>query len=109
MKKRTALAENVLRQYIRKEIHKLMEADKEEGEEVEKVEKEPEVQPEEEQGLNPDHQQALSLYLRKLQSSTASVDGEALIDMVSTIIDTFTTSSEERLNILKAVKSNIVK
>ena len=103
--KKTALAENVLRKYIRNEIKKLMEADEEQSTE-ETPEAEPE--PEEEEGLNADFDAATSRYIGKLKDSSDSVEESDLIEMVSTIISAFAGSSEQKLNVLKAVKTNIV-
>jgi len=106
MKKTTTkkpLAENKLRQFIRKEIHRLMEA-----EETEEVPQE-EPAPEEEEGLGADFQDALNLFLRKLRSSSDSVGDDDLAEMVSTIIDTFVSSNESKLTILKQVRNNIVR
>ena len=104
--KKATLAENVLRKYIRNEIKKLMEADEEQStEETPEVEPEPE---EEEEGLNADFDAATSRYIGKLKDSSNSVEESDLIDMVSTIITAFAGSSEQKLNVLKAVKTNIV-
>ena len=76
MKKNTAkksLMENSLRQLIRKEIYRLMEA-----EETEEVPQE-EPQPEEEEGMSADFEEALNYFLRKLRSSTDSVGDEDLV------------------------------
>lgn len=120
--KKEQLAGNVLRQYIRKEIRKIMEAEDETAptektpeaapEKEEKPEPKPEPKPEapaEEQGLNADFQAALDLFVRKLRSSTESVGTDDIVDMAGSFIDMFTGSSEEKLNVLKAIKSNIVK
>ena len=120
--KKEQLAENVLRQYIRKEIRKIMEAEDETAptekapeaapEKEEKPEPKPEPKPEapaEEQGLNADFQAALDLFVRKLRSSTESVGTDDIIDMAGTLISMFTGSSEEKLNVLRAIKTNIVK
>jgi hypothetical protein len=104
--KKATLAENVLRKYIRNEIKKLMEADEEQSTE-ETPEAEPE--PEEEEGLNADFDAATSRYIGKLKDSSDSVEESDLIDMVSTIISAFAGSSEQKLNVLKAVKTNIVR
>jgi hypothetical protein len=115
------LAENVLRQYIRKEIKKIMEAEDETApaettpeapEKEEKPEPKEKPQPEapaEEQGLNADFQAALDLFVRKLRSSTESVGTDDVVEMAGSFIDMFTGSSEEKLNVLKSIKSNIVK
>jgi len=114
------LAENVLRQYIRKEIKKIMEAEDETApaettpeapEKEEKPEPKEKPQPEapaEEPGLNADFQAALDLFVRKLRSSTESVGTDDVVEMAGSFIDMFTGSSEEKLNVLKSIKSNIV-
>lgn len=132
--KKQVLAENLLRQYIRKEIKKIMEADEEGNEPTatastqkpapkptpepeekpekkpeEKPEETPEEQPEEEEGLNPDFQAAYNAFIAKLKGSTESVSTEDVIEMASSFINGFTGSSEEKLNVLKTIKSNIVR
>lgn len=106
MKKNTtkkSLMENSLRQLIRKEIYRLMEA-----EETEEVPQE-EPQPEEEEGMSADFEEALNYFIRKLRSSTDSVGDDDLVEMLSTVIDTFTSSNESRLNILKQIRNNVVR
>ena len=127
--KKQTLAENLLRQYIRKEIKKIMEADEEGGEPTatastekpapkptpkpeekpeETPEETPEEEPEEEEGLNPDFQAAYNNFIAKLKGSTGSVTSEDVVEMASNFINSFTGSSEEKLNVLKTIKSNIV-
>ena len=106
MKKSTTkktLMENSLRQLIRKEIYRLMEA-----EETEEVPQE-EPQPEEEEGMSTDFEEALNYFIRKLRSSTDNVGDDDLIEMLGTIIDTFTSSNESRLTILKQIRNNVVR
>lgn len=106
MKKTTIkkpLMENKLRQLIRKEITRLMEA-----EETEEVPQE-EPQPEEEEGMSTDFEEALNYFIRKLRSSTDSVGDNDLIEMLGTIIDTFTSSNESKLTILKQIRNNVVR
>jgi len=105
--RKTRIAENALRSYIRQEIHKLLEAEEEEVP-APKVEPKKKPEPEEEEGLNPDFTSAVSEYIRKLKDSTEPVEQSDLIDMVSTIIERFAISSEEKLTVLKAIRSNIV-
>lgn len=120
--KKQAISENLLRKYIQNEIRRMMEAEEEETpsappaptvktKPVEKpVEKpEPEETPEDTQGLNADFQAAMNAFVQKLKSSTESVEHDDLINMVGDIIDTFTSSSEAKLNILRTVKTNIVR
>ena len=132
--KKQTLAENLLRQYIRKEIKRVMEADEEGGEPTatastekpapkptpkpeekpkeapeEAPEETPEEEPEEEEGLNPDFQAAYNSFIAKLKGSTGSVTSEDVVEMASNFINNFTGSSEEKLNVLKTIKSNIVR
>ena len=105
--KKTKLNENALRALLRKEISKILEAEEvEAGSEEEVPAEEPEEQ---EAGLDADLDAATNLYIRKLKDSAAGVDDSDLIEMVSNIVSAFATSSEHKLNILKAVKSNIVR
>ncbi len=67
----------------------------------------PEPAPEEE-GLNPDFQAATDAFMRKLAQSTGTPSADDLIDMMSQMVERFTTSSEERLNLLKGIRNNTV-
>jgi hypothetical protein len=110
MKKNTTkkgLLESKLRQLIKREIHRLMEAEEEEQSAQE--EPQPEEEAEEEQGLNPEFQQALSLFVRKLRSSQDSVEEGDLVDMMSSLMDTFASSNDSKLSILKQIRNNTVR
>ena len=97
--------ENALRSMLRKEISKLLEAEEEQGNQ----EAQPEPEPEEEQGLDPKLEAITSGYIRKLKDSGAQVGAEELVEMLSSVIERFTDSSEQKLNILKSIKTNIVR
>ena len=97
--------ENALRSMLRKEISKLLEAEEEQGNQ----ETQPEPEPEEEQGLDPKLEAITSGYIRKLKDSGAQVGAEELVEMLSSVIERFTDSSEQKLNILKSIKTNIVR
>lgn len=97
--------ENALRSMLRKEIIKLLEA---EGEQ-EAPEQEEQPEPKEEQGLDPKLEGITSGYIRKLKDSGVQVGTEELVEMLSTVIERFTDSSEQKLNILKLIKTNIVR
>jgi len=98
--------ENALRSMLRKEISKLLEVEGEQ--EAPKQEKQPEPEPEEEQGLDPKLEAITSGYIRKLKDSGIQVGTEELTEMLSSVIERFTDSSEQKLNILKTIKPNIV-
>ena len=68
----------------------------------------PEPTPEEEEGLNADFQAATDMFIRKLTQSTGTPAAEDLVDMISQLIERFTTTSEERLNLLKGIRNNTV-
>ena len=97
--------ENALRSMLRKEISKLLEV---EGEQ-EAPEQEEQPEPEEEKGLDPKLEAITSGYIRKLKDSGAQVGAEELVEMLSSVIERFTDSSEQKLNILKSIKTNIVR
>lgn len=101
--KKTKLNENDLRALLRKEIKRVMEA--EEAPDQEASAEKPE---EEEEGLGEEKQAATSVYVRKLKD-LGSVDGTDLVEMLSSVIEAFAGSSEERLQILKGIKNNIVR
>ena len=96
--------ENALRSMLRKEISKLLEAEEEQGNQ----ETQPEPEPEEEQGLDPKLEGITGSYIRKLKDSGVQVGTEELTEMLSSVIERFTDSSEQKLNILKTIKTNIV-
>jgi hypothetical protein len=98
--------ESALRSMLRKEIARILEADNAEEEEApeEEAPKEP---AEEEEGLSADMESATQLYIRKLKDA-GSVESNDLVEMISNIIEAFAESSEHKLSILKAVKTNIV-
>ena len=94
--------ENALRSMLRKEISKLLEAEEEQGNQQAQPE------PEEEQGLDPKLEAITNGYIRKLKDSGIQVGTEELTEMLSSVIERFTDSSEQKLNILKTIKTNIV-
>ena len=98
--KKTSLAENALRKYIRKEITKLMEAEQEAPEKEE---------PEVETGMNKYLESLTNALITKMKNSLESVEDSDLIEILTRVIEEFTSSSEERLSILKAVKTNVVR
>ena len=68
----------------------------------------PEEVPEEEEGLGGDFQTAVDVFTRKIGLSQETPTSEDLIDMISQVAEKFTTTSEERLNLLKGIRNNIV-
>lgn len=106
--KKSEINENALRLMLRKEIVKLLEAEQEQEAPEQEEQPEPEEEPEEEQGLNPKLEGITRYYIRKLKDSGAEVGTEELVEMLSTIIEQFTASSEQKLNILKTIRTNIV-
>jgi hypothetical protein len=106
--KKSKINENALRLMLRKEIVKLLEAEEEQEAPEQEEQPEPEEEPEEEQGLNPKLEGITRYYIRKLKDSGAEVGTEELVEMLSTVIEQFTASSEQKLNILKTIRTNIV-
>jgi len=104
--RKSKINENALRSMLRKEITKLLEADEEQ--EAPEQEEKPEPEPEEEEGLNPKLEAITSGYIRRLQGSGVQVGAEELVEILSSVIERFTDSSEQKLSILKLVKTNIV-
>ena len=105
--RRSKINENALRSMLRKEISKLLEVDGEQ--EAPEQEEQPEEEPQEEEGLNPKLEAATSSYIRKLKDSGVQVGTEELVEMLSSVIERFADTSEEKLNILKSIKINIVR
>ena len=102
--RKSKINENALRSMLRKEISKLLEAEEEQGNQ----QAQPEPEPEEEQGLDPKLEAITNGYIRKLKDSGIQVGTEELTEMLSSVIERFTDSSEQKLNILKTIKTNIV-
>jgi hypothetical protein len=95
-----------LREAIRALVYRVLK----EGEEETTAKEEPVAQPEpEEQELGGDFQNAVDLFIRKTSQSQDTVTVDDLTDMLSQIIDRFTTTSEERLNLLKGVRNNVIR
>ena len=103
--RKSKINENALRLMLRKEIVKLLEADEEQ--EAPEQEEQPEPE-EEEQGLDSKLEAATSNYIRKIKDSGVQVGTEELVEMLSSVIERFTASNEQKLNILKTIKTNIV-
>ncbi len=101
--KKTKLNESDLRTLLRKEIKRILEAD--EAPDQEASAEKPE---EEEEGLGEEKQTATNVFINKLKNM-GGVDGTDLIEMLSSVIESFAESSEERLQILKGIKNNIVR
>jgi hypothetical protein len=106
--KKSKINENALRLMLRKEIVKLLEAEEEQEAPEQEEQPEPEEEPEEEQGLNPKLEGITRYYIRKLKDSGAEIGMEELVEMLSTVIEQFAASSEQKLNILKTIRTNIV-
>ena len=49
------------------------------------------------------------MFTRKIGSSQDTPSGDDLIDMLSQVAEKFTTTSEERLNLLKGVRNNVIR
>ena len=103
--RKSKINENALRSMLRKEISKLLEV---EGDDVQSEPK-PEPESEEEEGLDPKLEEITGGYIRKLKDSGAQVGAEELVEMLSSVIERFIDSSEQKLNILRSIKTNIVR
>jgi len=104
--------ERALREAIRRLAFKVL---REEEEAEKKAEEAPEEQPapqeapaEEEQGLGGDFQTAVDMFTRKIGLSQETPSSDDLVDMLSQVVEKFTTTSEERLNLLKGIRNNTV-
>ena len=95
------LKENEFRSLIRKEIKRVLEA--------EETETKPEEAPEaEEEGMSDALQGAVSGFIRKLKD-VGGVESNDLVEVLSTILEAFADSSEQKLNILRGIKSNVIR
>ena len=105
--RKNRINENNLRSLIRKEITRIMEVDEEEQVPVEEPEvEEPEV--DQEEGLDPKLRAINSMYIKRLKDAPVSVGTEELVTMLSEVIERFNFTSEQKLSILKGIKSNTI-
>lgn len=100
-KTKSTLKENAFRSLIRQEIKKIYEAEKGQEGEVE-----PKEEPEEKGDFA---EEATRDFVRKLKGLEGSMDSEAVTNVLTNIINSLMTTSEEKLNVLKAVKQNTVR
>lgn len=98
------LKESEFRSLIRKEIKKILEAEETET----KPEEAPEPEAQEEEGLSDALQGAVGTFVRKLKD-IGGVEANDIVEIVSSVIEAFADSSEQKLNILRGVKSNVVR
>ncbi len=102
MKKRQSLKEATLRNYLRKEIQNMLkeaeeETSAEQGEETQEVD-ESEVAVEK-----------TTEFVRKLKGMDLDIDAEEMVEILSTIIDSWGFGSDTKLDILKGVKNRTVR
>ncbi len=103
------LFENEVRTILRREIKKILEAEEENKDTAEeKPTEEPEEAPEDE-GLDRVLTGLTNQYVRKLKDSSAEVNSDTLSDMIGEIIESFMDSSEQKLSVLKMIKTKIVR
>ena len=103
---KSKLNEEAFRALIRKEIKRVLEA--EEAETEEKPEEEAPKEEPQPEGLDPVLEEATMVFIKKLKQSGVSIDPEALVDIVADVVDAFMSSSDQKLMVLKSVKSKIV-
>lgn len=102
MKKRQSLKEATLRNYLRKEIQNMLkeaeeETSAEQGEETQEAD-ESEVAVEK-----------TTEFVRKLKGMDLDIDAEEMVEILSTIIDSWGFGSDTKLDILKGVKNRTVR
>lgn len=107
-------SEKQIREAVRRLVAKMLKEQDEEENAEEAPEEDPNAiaKPEptpEEEGLNSDYQSATDMFIRKIAQTTATPTTDDLIDMISQVVERFTTTSEERLNLLKGVRSNTIR
>ena len=115
------LKERQLREYIREYIKKsLREADEENAdadvdstEEAPAEEPKPETKPEPKAEPQQDKSTieldyAKKAFISKMSSIPGATDMDTMVDTLSDVISTFVPSSEQKLALLKAIKTNIV-
>lgn len=125
------ILEALLRKFIKNELRRLREADEDqeatdaeagteeetpetpepaatEKPEEEKPEEQPQEEPAEEEGLNMDFQEGLDNFIQKLKSSTDPVQHEDVVNIVTDLIDSFTSGNDAKMKILSNVRDNFL-
>lgn len=105
--------ETQLREYIRQYVKLMMEeeapeekeeAPTEEPKEEPKKEKEPE-----EDKTNLELDQAKKAFISQLNNIPGAADADSMVDTLSDVIEAFGFSNEVKLNLLKAIKTNVIR
>jgi len=105
MKKNTSTQERMIRQEVRAIITKMLK--EEEGEEAQN-----DAEGEEESGEDKsaaELQELKARFVQKLKSIQGGTDMETMVETFSDLLDAFGMSSEQKMQLLKSIKANIVR
>jgi hypothetical protein len=105
MKKNTSTQERMIRQEVRAIITKMLK--EEEGEEAQN-----DAEGEEESGEDKsaaELQELKARFVQKLKSIQGGTDMETMTETFSDLLDAFGMSSEQKMQLLKSIKANIVR
>lgn len=106
--------ETQLREYIRQYIKTIMEEDAPEKEGEEQPEEAPKEEPKKKEEPEEDEssvelEEAKKAFISQINNIPGAADAETMVDTLSDVIDAFGFSNEIKLNLLKAVKTNVIK
>lgn len=104
--------ETQLREYIRQYIKTIMEeeapAEKEEEQPEEAPKEEPKEKEPEEDKSNLELDQAKKAFISQINNIPGASDADTMVDTLSDVIEAFGFSNEIKLNLLKAIKTNVI-
>lgn len=102
--------ESQLREYIRQYVKLMMEEEAPEKAPTEEPKEEPkkEKEPEEDKS-NLELDQAKKAFVSQLNNIPGAADADSMVDTLSDVIEAFGFSNEVKLNLLKAIKTNVIR
>ena len=104
--------ETQLREYIRQYVKLMMEEEAPEEKEeapTEEPKEEPKKKEPEEDKSSLELDQAKKAFVSQLNNIPGAADADSMVDTLSDIIEAFGFSNEVKLNLLKAIKTNVIR
>lgn len=104
--------ETQLREYIRQYVKLMMEEEAPEEKEeapTEEPKEEPKKKEPEEDKSSLELDQAKKTFVSQLNNIPGAADADSMVDTLSDIIEAFGFSNEVKLNLLKAIKTNVIR
>jgi hypothetical protein len=104
--------ESQLREYIRQYVKLMMEEEAPEEKEeapTEEPKEEPKKKEPEEDKSNLELDQAKKAFVSQLNNIPGAADADSMVDTLSDVIEAFGFSNEIKLNLLKAIKTNVIR